>query len=61
MLNFKFNCCILIVFIITFLGCSNINEKGSPEYIDSIMQWHKRRIENLKKKTDGLISPGYIG
>ena len=51
------------IFLITsFLllpGCSKKEEdKGNPEYIASIKQWHKERIESLKKENGWLDLAG---
>ena len=49
---------ILLLLIISLLlfGCkSNVPEqKGSAAYVSSIIQWHKKRIENLKKENGWL-------
>ena len=50
----------LFLFILLALfGCSRDNgEKGSPEYINQIKQWHQKRIENLKKENGWLNLAG---
>lgn len=48
---------LLISFLI--FGCSkSIREKGSPEYITGVKEWHKKRIENLKKDNGWLNLAG---
>ena len=47
------------VFLITAVslllaGCSNLKEKGSPEYIKSLKEWHRKREANLKKENGWL-------
>ncbi len=48
-----------VIFIYTILltGCRNnsLEEKGSPSYIASIKEWHKKRIENLEDE-DGWLN-----
>jgi uncharacterized protein (DUF1684 family) len=45
----------LILLIAIFLSsCERYKEKGSPEYIKEINDWHKKRIENLKKENGWL-------
>ncbi|RMD49502.1 MAG: DUF1684 domain-containing protein [Ignavibacteria bacterium] len=49
---------ISLLFVLLFImsSCSNeLKENGSPEYIQSINDWHSKRIENLKKP-DGWLS-----
>ncbi len=47
---------LLFVLLFTLSSCSNeLKENGSPEYIQSINDWHSKRIENLKKP-DGWLS-----
>lgn len=48
---------ISIIFLsLLLIACGDkIEEKGSPEYIDSINTWHSQRIESLTKK-DGWLS-----
>ena len=49
----------LIISFLLLSGCSKKEEdKGSPEYIASIKQWHKERIENLKKENGWLDLAG---
>ncbi len=49
----------LIISFFLLPGCSKKEEdKGSPEYIASIKQWHKERIENLKKENGWLDLAG---
>ena len=52
----------LIFLIISFLflpGCSKKEiDKGSPQYIASIKEWHKERIERLKKENGWLDLAG---
>ncbi len=45
---------IIIYLIIIFFGCERYEEKGSPEYIKEINEWHRKRIENLKKENGWL-------
>ena len=54
------NIIFLFLFILLALfGCSRDNgEKGSPEYINQIKQWHQKRIENLKKENGWLNLAG---
>lgn len=40
--------------ILLFISCSEIKEKGDPNYISEIKAWHSKRIENLKKETGWL-------
>lgn len=35
-------------------SCKTYKEKGSPEYIKEINDWHQKRIENLKKENGWL-------
>jgi len=45
----------LILLIAIFLSsCERYKEKGSPEYIKEINDWHQKRIENLKKENGWL-------
>ena len=52
----------LIFLIISFLflpGCSKKEiDKGSPQYIASIKEWHKERIKRLKKENGWLDLAG---
>jgi uncharacterized protein (DUF1684 family) len=52
----------LIFLIVSFFllpGCDKKeSEKGSPEYIAAIKQWHKARIERLKKENGWLNLAG---
>lgn len=54
----KNNILLSVLFVATVLiifGCEKSPvEKGSPEYISEINDWHKRRIENLKKESGWL-------
>ncbi len=47
---------VLFLFILLFTGCrnNNLEQKGSPSYIASIKEWHKKRIENLKEENGWL-------
>jgi hypothetical protein len=48
---------LLILFLIS--GCTkNFKEKGSPDYISGIKEWHKKRVENLKKDNGWLNLAG---
>ncbi len=50
---------ILLILFIFFVGCQEkLVEKGSPEYLDDIKNWQKKRIENLKKETGWLNLAG---
>jgi uncharacterized protein (DUF1684 family) len=41
--------------VLVIFGCEkSLVEKGSPEYISEINDWHKKRIENLKNETGWL-------
>lgn len=46
----------VFISIILFQFCSsdNLKEKGSPEYIKSIKDWHNNRVERLKKENGWL-------
>ncbi len=45
----------LIIAFFIFSSCSkDYRENGSPEYIAKINNWHKERIENLKKENGWL-------
>ncbi len=45
----------LFIILLSFISaCNQYKEKGSPEYIKEINNWHKRRIENLKKENGWL-------
>lgn len=47
------------IILLTFWSCSNdTGEKGSPEYIASVKQWHNKRIESLKKENGWLNLAG---
>ncbi|MCX8056600.1 MAG: DUF1684 domain-containing protein [Ignavibacteria bacterium] len=52
----KIRLIVLTIFsmIIIFCSCNFEREKGSPEYIKEINDWHKKRIENLKKENGWL-------
>lgn len=50
----KFYLCLLISFILIFSSCESYHEKGSPDYIKEINDWHQIRIENLKKENGWL-------
>lgn len=45
---------LLFVTCLFLFSCNQYKEKGSPEYIKEINEWHKRRIENLKKENGWL-------
>lgn len=52
---------LLSVFSILFFSCGeNYKEKGTPEYIKQINDWHKERIENLKKPEGWLSLAGLL-
>ena len=40
--------------ILLFIGCEQYKEKGSPDYIKEINDWHQKRVENLKKENGWL-------
>lgn len=43
------------------VSCQNeLPEKGTPEYISEIKEWHKKRIENLKKENGWLNLVGLM-
>jgi len=49
---------IAIISVLLF-GCSNkVPDKGSPEYISGIKEWHNKRVENLKKENGWLNLAG---
>jgi uncharacterized protein len=57
--NFLITSFFLIISFLLLPGCTKKEEdKGSPEYIASIKQWHKERIENLKKENGWLDLAG---
>ena len=43
---------LLIISIILLTGCEK--QTANPEYVNSIRQWHKKRIERLKSETGWL-------
>ncbi len=48
-----------ILLSITFFKCgSDLKEKESPQYISEVKEWHKKRIENLKKENGWLNLAG---
>ncbi len=50
---------LVLLLSISLLGCSgNMKERGSPEYISEINEWHSKRIENLKKESGWLNLAG---
>ena len=58
MKSFTYRLILISIFSsLIFFGCqqSQLKQKGSPEYIAKIKQWHKQRIENLKK-SDGWLN-----
>ncbi|MBI1937597.1 MAG: DUF1684 domain-containing protein [Ignavibacteriales bacterium] len=51
----------LLLVIIVLTSCQNeLREKGTPEYISEIKEWHKKRIENLKKENGWLNLVGLL-
>lgn len=46
-----------LLIVIVFTGCS-IKEKGDPAYINSINQWHIKRMEGFKKLNSWLNLAG---
>jgi len=50
----KYIIIISICALIFFSSCEKYKEKGSPEYIKEINDWHQKRIENLKKENGWL-------
>ncbi len=48
------NFILILISIFIFCNCESYKEKGSPEYIKEINDWHKKRIENLKKENGWL-------
>lgn len=44
---------VIIIFIIASCG-ETLKQKGDPAYISQINEWHKKRIENLKKENGWL-------
>ncbi|MGK9368254.1 DUF1684 domain-containing protein [Melioribacter sp. Ez-97] len=49
----------LLALSLLLFNCSDdLKEKGSPEYISQIKDWHKKRIENLKKENGWLNLAG---
>lgn len=50
---------LLIPLSLILLNCNeSLKEKGSIEYINQIKDWHKKRIENLKKENGWLNLAG---
>lgn len=49
---------IFLSFLILISGCSSQKDKGDPEYIQSIKNWHNHRVENLKKENGWLNLAG---
>ena len=48
-----------IVSIAAFSACKfTLQDKGTPEYLTQIKEWHKQRIANLKKETGWLNLAG---
>ncbi|MCR4418486.1 MAG: DUF1684 domain-containing protein [Ignavibacteria bacterium] len=45
---------IISITMILIFGCETYKEKGSPEYIKEVNDWHQKRIENLKKENGWL-------
>ncbi len=45
---------LIFAVVIFIVGCDVESEKGSQEYINQINEWHKNRIENLKKENGWL-------
>ncbi len=49
------NTLLVLIIFLAFAGCQKeYSEKGSPEYIKEINDWHAKRIENLKKENGWL-------
>lgn len=44
----------ILILVFAFCTCETYKEKGSPEYIKEINDWHQKRIENLKKENGWL-------
>jgi uncharacterized protein (DUF1684 family) len=58
MKKFVFNL-LFTLLAITFFKCSqDLNEKGSPQYITKVKEWHNKRIERLKKENGWLNLTG---
>lgn len=50
---------LLIILFLSLLGCGNeYAEKGSVEYINSIKEWHQKRVETLKTNSIWLKLAG---
>jgi len=49
-----FTLILIFLLVVIFCFCNTYKEKGSPEYIKEINDWHKKRIENLKKENGWL-------
>ena len=47
---------LLLLSLVLFFSCSSesFKEKGSREYIDDVKEWHKNRIERLKRPNGWL-------
>ena len=47
---------LLFLSIVLFFSCSSesLEQKGSPEYISNVKEWHKNRIERLKRDNGWL-------
>lgn len=51
--------CLTLFLSFLFYGCGKTyEEKGSPEYIKEIKDWHSKRINNLKKENGWLNLTG---
>lgn len=58
MKKFVFNL-LFTLLAITFFKCGqDLNEKGSPQYITKVKEWHNKRIERLKKENGWLNLTG---
>ncbi|MDQ7818170.1 MAG: DUF1684 domain-containing protein [Melioribacteraceae bacterium] len=44
----------LLISLLLFNCTPKLQEKGSPNYISGIKEWHKKRVENLKKDNGWL-------
>ncbi len=47
---------IIGLFLLSFIACSSVEQ--NPEYVKEINNWHKERIENLKRPTGWLSLVG---
>lgn len=59
--NFRIKMKILTPLFLVFLACSFVNcggEEADGEHVNEIKEWHKKRIENLKKPESWLTLAG---